>query len=339
MESEVSSWLLLCIPTTVHRPSQQQSYLCCKWLTCMDLNLPTSRESDLGQRRFDFCLLSRLVAERRLDSFGVARHTNALIDLSVLGIRGVSPTLPSNIRRDAGLERSLRVRTRTTTISTMATASTSIAIRTVDASSVNDLQTVVDVLLRSLTDDQAIDALTDGSKSTAALIFRLAVERSLREGESHLAYDGDEVCGAAVWLAPGYDWRFAEDDYIMSHLSEEMQEWYKHHFLPKYEDLYTSAGVDSTRLRKEAWKLQFLGVLPSYRGKGVRKRLIQVINRKADTENRRALVEVSSPAYVQSYRSIGFIYRAVKNFSSPRYAGFPIWLLIREPESGTPRQI
>ncbi|KAI0826185.1 hypothetical protein BC629DRAFT_1587024 [Irpex lacteus] len=177
-------------------------------------------------------------------------------------------------------------------------ASSSAVVRRVDGSSGEDVQTVVDVLLRSLSDDQAIDSLTDGNRATASLMFRLAVERSLRDGESHLAYEGDEVCGAAVWVAPGHDWRFAEDEYIMNHLSEEMKEWYKHHFIPKYEDLYASAGVDSTRLRKEAWKLQFLGVLPSYRGRGICRRLVQVVNRKADTENRRALAEVSSPAYV-----------------------------------------
>ena len=93
---------------------------------------------------------------------------------------------------------------------------------------------------------------------------------------------------------------YREDEYLMDHLSEEMKEWYKHHvslvmfwvclhtsncstlfqFIPKYEDLYASAGVDSTRLRKEAWKLQFLGVLPSHRGKGVRERLVQAMNRR-----------------------------------------------------------
>ncbi|KAI0701940.1 hypothetical protein BC835DRAFT_1433305 [Cytidiella melzeri] len=159
----------------------------------------------------------------------------------------------------------------------------------------------------------------------------------MREGESYLAYEGDEIRGAAVWLAPGSDWRFGEDSSFTEHFSEEMQQWYKHHFIPKYEDLYISAGTESARLRKDAWKLQFLGVLPDHRGKGVWKLLLESVQRKADSEHRKVLAEVSSPTYVQKYYSLGYTYRSVKNFSSPRHAGFPIWLLVREPDSGKPR--
>ena len=50
--------------------------------------------------------------------------------------------------------------------------------------------------------------MVTGDKALKSTLFQLGIERSLREGECYLAYDGDDICGAAVWIAPGFDWRF-----------------------------------------------------------------------------------------------------------------------------------
>ncbi|KAI0342374.1 hypothetical protein BDW22DRAFT_1357701 [Trametopsis cervina] len=214
-----------------------------------------------------------------------------------------------------------------------------LVVRRVNPSSDDEWRIVMDVLMRTFSEDHTLEALGDGSASTAKLKIQLTVERSLREGESYILYEGDEPCATAVWMAPGYDWRIAEDPYFLSQVSEEMQEWYSHHFVPKHSELYGLAGLDRSRGRKDAWKLLFLGVLPCHRGKGACKTLIQLVSRKADAESKRILAEVTSPAQVQHLWDFGFTYRSVKNFSSPRFSGFPIWLLVREPGyGGTPRQ-
>ena len=56
--------------------------------------------------------------------------------------------------------------------------------------------------------DRALEALSGGSKSSAALLFQRSVEAALHNGECYLAYYGDVICGVAAWLAPGSEWRF-----------------------------------------------------------------------------------------------------------------------------------
>ncbi len=48
-------------------------------------------------------------------------------------------------------------------------------------------------------------------------------------------------------------------------------------YIPKYEELYRSGGLDSTAARRDAWKLERLGVLPHYRQKGVGRALLQAV--------------------------------------------------------------
>ena len=47
--------------------------------------------------------------------------------------------------------------------------------------------------------------------------------------------------------------------------------------MPKYEDLYRTGGLDSTIVRRDAWKLERLGVLPQFRQKGFGKALLQAL--------------------------------------------------------------
>ena len=56
--------------------------------------------------------------------------------------------------------------------------------------------------------DRALEALSAGNKSNAALLFQRSIEAALRDGECYLAYFGEAICGVAVWLAPGSEWRF-----------------------------------------------------------------------------------------------------------------------------------
>ena len=48
-------------------------------------------------------------------------------------------------------------------------------------------------------------------------------------------------------------------------------------YSPKYEDLYNAGGLDSSNVRRGAWKLERLGVLPQYRNKGVGRALLNVL--------------------------------------------------------------
>lgn len=51
-------------------------------------------------------------------------------------------------------------------------------------------------------------------------------------------------------------------------------------FALKYEELYASTGVDSTAARRDAWKLQWLGVIPDHRRRGIGRALIQAVATK-----------------------------------------------------------
>ena len=90
----------------------------------------------------------------------------------------------------------------------------------------------------------------------------------------------------------------SEDPDFMRQLPDELREWYDHHvsthltilvlltahifhkFVPKWEDLYLASGTDTARVRKEGWKMQWLGVLPNYRSQDVYKVLVEPVTRK-----------------------------------------------------------
>ncbi|EKM56650.1 uncharacterized protein PHACADRAFT_194242 [Phanerochaete carnosa HHB-10118-sp] len=209
-------------------------------------------------------------------------------------------------------------------------------LRRLDSPSANEIDSAVQVLIEAYTGDHTIETLTAGLKSAESLMFRRSIEEALKGGECHIAYDGRDACGVAVWLSPRSDWRCHEDSSFIEALANDMREWYADHFAPVYEKLYASAGLESTVARKGAWKLLWLGVIPNHRRRGIASRLIETVTTKADEDRKKVIVEVTDPERVNQFQRYGFKYRSVKNISCGRYPGFPIWYL--ERESGpTPR--
>ncbi|KIP03293.1 hypothetical protein PHLGIDRAFT_121736 [Phlebiopsis gigantea 11061_1 CR5-6] len=215
-------------------------------------------------------------------------------------------------------------------------ATTVPAVRRIDGSSAADIDAAIAVLLRAFDGDGAIEALTAGRKSAEVALFRRSVEEALRRGECYVAFDGAQACGVAVWLSPRADWRFHEDAAFMEKLPESVLEWYSQHFASKYEELYASTGVDSTVARRDSWKLQWLGVTPDHRRRGIGRALIQAVATKADEGRQKIVAEVTNPQTVNHLQRCGFKYKSVKNLTSRQFTGFPMWYLVREPSSSRP---
>lgn len=48
--------------------------------------------------------------------------------------------------------------------------------------------------------------MSGGDRVLEKLIYRLTLQQALARGQCFVARNGDNICGVAAWLAPGYDW-------------------------------------------------------------------------------------------------------------------------------------
>ncbi|CAL1709752.1 unnamed protein product [Somion occarium] len=193
-----------------------------------------------------------------------------------------------------------------------------------------EIDQIIDALTRAFEDNVGMQSMCGGDKALESLVYRLTLQQAIQHGDCYVARNGDTICGVAAWLAPGFDWTIQRDNQFASKLSSDLEEWYRDHFTPKYDELYRSGFPGDPHMRQQSWSLKLLAVSPHCRRKGVGKALLDVISKKADTRRESIVVDVMDPYLVNFFQACGFKYRAVKNVSSTSFPGFPIWCMVRK---------
>ncbi|TCD68782.1 hypothetical protein EIP91_009795 [Steccherinum ochraceum] len=195
------------------------------------------------------------------------------------------------------------------------------------------VERVVDLLLRVFDGDNAMESFSGQDKAIERLIYTLTIRKTLQSGECYVARSprSSEIYGVATWLAPGIDWDFHNDPTFLAALDPALREWYNEHYASKYNELHRC--LDVPKNEKGTWTLTFLAVAPESRRKGVGRALVDVISKKALSNNQSIILDVRDPTVVQFFQRLGFKYRCVKNVVSRGSPGFPIWRMYKDPSS------
>ena len=184
----------------------------------------------------------------------------------------------------------------------------------VRATSDRDLPRVCAVLAEAFHDDPVLAFLLDedsrgkGSRSRpsrrGALLAAFFANRILGgRGIDHILVAGDEagVAAAAIWIPPRSFDEAGPDLTKMGivnaiALGEAVMEQRRKALIPLFETSPTTPN----------WYLQFLGTLPSSRGRGLASALIAEVTARCDAEGIGAHLESSNPTNVPLYARHGF---------------------------------
>jgi len=161
----------------------------------------------------------------------------------------------------------------------------------------------------------------DAGRRAAALpaFFSLFAETLQRHDENHLTSDGT---GAALWVPPG-----------RAPVAEEHAEA----FGQRLEEI---AGTDAERTfaiselieehhpSEPCYFLQFIGVDPDCRGRGIGSALLAHVIERCDREGVLACLDATSPRNRRFYECHGF--RVNAEYALP--GGPPLWSMCREPD-------
>jgi GNAT superfamily N-acetyltransferase len=158
--------------------------------------------------------------------------------------------------------------------------------------------------------------------------FRELILEHLESRHVYGAWDGDRLVGVVVWAPPhgappSFAMRLrARLDHLVVRLL----------FPRRASKLYRGfAATASLHPHDPHWYLFFVGVDPSYQGRGVGKQLLAPVLQTADRDRALCYLETPFPATHEFYRRLGFELRPATH---PFEGAPPLWSMIRRPETG-----
>jgi len=194
--------------------------------------------------------------------------------------------------------------------------SCTITVRQLSAPTDTEKLHVIEVLQAAFANDKALQCLTAESKLAEKAAYRMFLEAALKDGEVWVAGFDNRIDGAALWFRPGKDYTIASQQEYQGLFSEDMREWIFHHFLPKYQELYSTAYPTGGIIRMQAWHLKMIGVLPQQHRRGLGRALVRAVQEKADRNSQAMTTDVATSFSVY-FLLLYWHHRSVNSLNSP----------------------
>jgi GNAT superfamily N-acetyltransferase len=161
-------------------------------------------------------------------------------------------------------------------------------------------------LVESHTDYPAFVALCSDRRRRRAMLrpfFEMTVRDGIAHGQVWAGFDGDTVCGAAVWAPPGrFPWSARRKLAAVPWLLQVALA------APRSFGRFSRYGANAERAHPdgEHWYLVVAGVRPDRQRQGVGARMLAPVLRAADDSGIGCYLETSDPANVAYYARFGF---------------------------------
>ena len=184
---------------------------------------------------------------------------------------------------------------------------------------------VGETLARAFRDDPVLTWITpdpDLRRERLPSLFAAETEAYLRLEETYLVDDG---AGAALWAPPGTRAVSDDDaDLYGERIATIFQEGFDRvvHVMERMEEHHPD---------RPCYYLQWMGVVPEHRGRGLGSRLLTSMLARCDAIDQPAYLEATSPANRRLYGRHGF--ETVAAIALP--AGPTLWPMWREPHAAT----
>ncbi|KAH6909538.1 hypothetical protein BKA70DRAFT_1221769 [Coprinopsis sp. MPI-PUGE-AT-0042] len=181
-----------------------------------------------------------------------------------------------------------------------------------------EIEEATSVLREALKDDPSTPIFSGRDPELARLKIRTGVCAAAIGGALHViivpASSGREesIIGVAAWYPPGTSSSATPEQLrvgrgaffdAVDKKNPKLKAWWADYFIPHYEKAYASALPPS--FAKDAWQLQFFGVLPIYQGKGLGKRLFKLADCQAQATKTPIVLETGTELDIIIYRRLG----------------------------------
>ncbi|KAF5346164.1 hypothetical protein D9758_009969 [Tetrapyrgos nigripes] len=194
------------------------------------------------------------------------------------------------------------------------------------------LEAILDTQASAFAEDPFAYACIDGDKSLLKSFVRSVVIAGFLGGEVYVAENPDkQIIGASVWFPPSREMFDSEDqrkqglDPLFAQFSPDHLKWWLEYFLPNYAKLTTDTLGDEFKLAN--WHLQWIGVIPEERKKGVARELIEPVRIKKG--DKAMCLETESEENLVIYDKLGFSSKGQTDFKNPR-KDFTMWVLVEK---------
>jgi GNAT superfamily N-acetyltransferase len=164
----------------------------------------------------------------------------------------------------------------------------------------------------------------------------------LRYGTVHGAWLGDDLGGVAVWYPPGAPKLSLSGALSAVLLLPTVVRWLAR-ALPRTVRVFSSdirGAADLFRRRRRAmaravegltWRLDLLGTVPSLRGKGIARALLDRQLRRCDQDGAAVWLEATDPVNPKIYQRFGF--ETLAHIDGPSWL-LGYWVMRRQPRAG-----
>lgn len=169
-----------------------------------------------------------------------------------------------------------------------------------------DVTRAARVLAAALRGDAVMEALVPGDHDDAGRltsVFASTVRAALVRGVVHLACDGDDVVGVAVWEHPGGGTGWA-GTWAQAKEAPRLLAAVGLRHLP--DALRAVQAFAAMRPRRPHWLLEYVAVAPSAHGRGVGSALLAHGLAEVDASGQPAYLEATTDASRRLYERFGF---------------------------------
>ncbi|KAK7464364.1 hypothetical protein VKT23_006531 [Stygiomarasmius scandens] len=183
-----------------------------------------------------------------------------------------------------------------------------------------ELEAILDCQASAFAKDHFAYVCIDADRTLLKPFIRSVVIAGLLAGEVYVAESQDkQIIGTSVWFPPGREMFDSEDqrkqglEPFFAHTSPDHLKWWLEYFLPSYAKL-TSETLGS-EFKLENWHLQWIGVVPEERRKGIATALIEPVRSKKG--DKKLCLETNSEENLVIYDKIGFSNKGQAVLKSP----------------------
>ncbi|KZT21941.1 hypothetical protein NEOLEDRAFT_1072725 [Neolentinus lepideus HHB14362 ss-1] len=145
-----------------------------------------------------------------------------------------------------------------------------------------ELDAAAKLFEKVMAEDDMTLALIGSDKTKAFAMHRAALGGAALAGEIYVCTHKDlGMVSAAIWFGPGREFydsdeqREAGFNDLFRTFPQELQQWWLGYFLPKFSEATTKALGEE--VKKDAWHLQLIAVLPEHQGKGIGTALVKPV--------------------------------------------------------------
>ncbi|KAI0648333.1 acyl-CoA N-acyltransferase [Trametes meyenii] len=192
------------------------------------------------------------------------------------------------------------------------------------------VEAAVALMVAAMADDAGMHAMCGGDDTIAHHLSRAWINEGIKWGEFWTAEENDQLVGFMSWMPPGVEQTIQKDErarvnrHFHEALSEEGRTYLASTLVQEFPKLLAeSLGPTG---KQDGWWLRIAMVRKGWQGKGIGRKLLEPVRRKASERGESIACSTTTALNVEIYRKLGFELRGSRTMCS-RWGEWPLYVL------------